>query len=96
MGKHELLKILENYKKNNAKKYGILELGVFGSAARNEMTINSDIDIVIKTETPDPFQIIHIKEDLENIFNRPVDIVRYRRSMNLLLQRRINQDAVYV
>lgn len=96
MGKYELLKLLEKYKRDNANKYGIVELGVFGSAARDEMTSKSDIDIVIKTETPDPFKIIHIKEDLENIFNCPVDIVRYRESMNYLLQERIDRDAVYV
>ena len=56
----------------------------------------SDVDIVLKTETPDLFNIVHIKEDLEEQLHLPVDIVRLREKMNPFLRKRIDKEAVYV
>ena len=56
----------------------------------------SDADIVVKTTTPDPFIIVHIKESLEEELRIPVDIVRFRATMNPLLKKRIEKEAVYV
>lgn len=96
MPRSEIIQILKDFKKNYAQKYGILRLGIFGSVARNEATENSDIDIVIKTETPNPFNIVHIKDTLETQLNKKVDIVRLRDNMNPFLMERINKEAVYV
>lgn len=96
MNKLNLLKELESFKKNNEQKYGILSLGIFGSFARDQATELSDVDIVVRTETPDPFIIVHIKEELEGQLHLPVDIVRLRKKMNPFLQERIEKEAVYV
>jgi Nucleotidyltransferase domain. len=56
----------------------------------------SDIDVVVELERPDLFNLIGIKQDLEEQFGRSVDIVRYREKMNDFLKRRIDQEAVYV
>ena len=53
-------------------------------------------NIVVKTETPDPFKIVHIKENLETQLNRHVDIVRLRDNMNTFLIERIKKEAIYV
>ena len=96
MDRLQILTQLEEYKKVNSEKYGINALGLFGSYARLQATNNSDIDIVIKIATPDPYIIVHIKEDLEATFNRNIDIVRLRESMNPFLKKRIENEAVYV
>lgn len=96
MEKVEILDILKNYKLNNSGKYGILKLGLFGSVAHDQMNSDSDIDVVIETQTPNPFIIVHVKEELEEILQKPVDVVRYRESMNHLLKQRISRDAIYV
>jgi uncharacterized protein len=96
MNKTEIKEILKNYKASNEKKYGIKSLGFFGSYSRNEETENSDIDIIIETKTPDLFQLVHIKEELEKLFETKVDIVRQRNNMNPILLNRINSDASYV
>ena len=41
----EILDILRDFKAHYAEKYGIITLGLFGSAARGEHDENSDIDI---------------------------------------------------
>ena len=90
------LDLLAQYKKNNYVKYGIKNIGIFGSVARDEATESSDVDICIETKTPDMFMLIHIKDELQNIFHKSVDIVRLRERMNPYLKRRIEKEAVYV
>lgn len=96
MDKDYLLHKLRVYKQHNADKYGIEKLGVFGSYARGQANATSDVDIVIKIKIPDPYIIVHIKEDLQQDLNCPVDIVRIRDKMNPLLKKHIERDAVYV
>ncbi|KGO32651.1 MAG: nucleotidyltransferase family protein [Desulfoprunum sp.] len=96
MNRAELLNKLSEFKKNNGEKYGILAIGIFGSFARNQASRLSDADIVVKTKTPDPFTMVHIKESLEEQLRIPVDIVRFRETMNPFLKRRIEKEAVYV
>ena len=96
MFRTEVLQVLKTFKEKNGKKYGILTIGLFGSTARDSMNEASDIDVVVELERPDLFNLIGIKQDLEEQFDLPVDIVRYRERMNDSLKRRIDQEAVYV
>jgi len=96
MGRNDVLAILRDFKQNFADKYGILEIGIFGSIARGEDREDSDVDICIKTKTPDPFALVHIKEEIENRVRKHVDIVRMREKMNPFLKERIEKEGVYV
>lgn len=96
MSKNDILSILGDYKRRNAKEYGILEIGVFGSVARDEATENSDVDIFIKTATPNPFVLVHIKQDIEDLLHQRVDLVRMRDQMNTHLKSRIEKEGIYV
>jgi len=96
MNKKTIIEKLSIYKKNNLDKYEIKRIGFFGSASRDCMNDNSDIDIVVELEKPDLFYMIGIKQDLEATFNLPIDIVRYRDKMNDSLKHRINSEAIYV
>lgn len=96
MGTEVLIKILKNYKDLAKLKYGIISLGIFGSYARGENTNDSDLDICIETSTPDPFIMIHVKEDIEALLNIKVDIVRLRDKMNPFFKNRIMSEMIYV
>ncbi|MFV1976799.1 MAG: nucleotidyltransferase family protein [Candidatus Scalindua sp.] len=96
MSRSDILKILKEFKETHAEEYGILLMGIFGSIARDQATEKSDVDIFLKTKTPDPFNIVHIKEELEEKLHQHVDIVRLRDSMNPSLKSRIEKEAVYV
>ncbi|MFW5751862.1 MAG: nucleotidyltransferase family protein [bacterium] len=96
MNKTDILYKLRIFKQENAGKYGILELGLFGSYSRGEANEESDIDIVINTTEPDIFNIVHIREELENILSKGVDIIRKRKNMNPYLKKRIENETVYV
>ena len=96
INRDEILTILRNYKNNNLNKYDILELGLFGSVARNQASETSDVDICIKTKTPDMFALVHIKEELQKLLSNSIDIVRIRDKMNPYLKKRIDKEAIYV
>lgn len=96
MGRDYILAVLRDFKNNFAEKYGIVELGVFGSVARDEARDDSDLDICIKTKTPDAYAMVHIKEEIESRVHKHVDIVRIREKMNPYLKERIEKEGVYV
>jgi len=96
MNKTEVINILFDFKRRNTDKYGIKNLGVFGSFSKDKAEPDSDIDIVIETSKADLFMLVHLKEELEELFNRNVDIIRYRERMNRYLKKHIDEDAIYV
>ncbi len=96
MNRTHLLNKLEIFKRENFEKYGILSIGIFGSFARQQATDLSDVDIVVRTNVPNPYILVHIKADLEKQLNMPVDIVRYRETMNPFLKKQLEKDAIYV
>lgn len=96
MKRDEVLAVLRQVKREYALQYGILEIGVFGSVGRDETRADSDVDICIKTQTPNPFALVHIKELIEARVHKPVDIVRVRENMNPFLKERIEKEAHYV
>ncbi|MDY6969225.1 MAG: nucleotidyltransferase domain-containing protein [Spirochaetota bacterium] len=96
MNRDEIISSLKSFKKLNKDKYSIIKIGLFGSAARDEMSEESDIDVVVELRKQDLFDLIGIKQDLEDQFHYQVDIVSYRSKMNKFLKRRIDNEAVYV
>jgi uncharacterized protein len=91
-----ILATLRQLAPNLHQKYGVTRLGIFGSVARNEATPDSDIDIVLELTVPDLFTMVDIKADLEQVFQRSIDLIRYRPRMNSYLKRRIDRDAIYI
>lgn len=96
MDRDTVINYLKKFKAEKQNHYHIERLGVFGSVAKNEAHDNSDIDIVVKLTCQDLFELIGIKQELEEAFNAPVDVVSYRDRMNSFLKKRIDAEAVYV
>ena len=96
MNKEQVLNLLSDFKQKNQNRYNITMLGIFGSVTRGTNNPESDIDIVIKTLKVDLFMFVHLKEELENLFNTKIDIVRYRERMNPYLKKHIDEEAIYV
>ncbi len=92
----EYLQILKEYKALKAVQYGISRVGIFGSVARGEQTEESDVDVCIDLTSPTLFKLVHIKEELQELFGCPVDIVRLRQEMDSLLRRNIMEEGIYV
>ena len=65
MNRKEIIEYLKKFKEESKNKYHIELLGVFGSVARDTISANSDIDIVVRLTKQDLFELIGIKQDLE-------------------------------
>lgn len=77
------------------QKYGISKIGVFGSVARSQDNIESDVDIIVEMH-PDLFKRICLKNELESILGKKIDVVRYWKGMNKFLKQRIDREGLYV
>lgn len=75
--------------------FGIKSLRIFGSVSRNEQMENSDVDVCVETETPNPFLLANFKEYLQDLFQCPVDVVRIHKNMNPFFKSRIERDGIY-
>lgn len=90
-----VLEVLRQLKEEWRGK-GLLEMGVFGSFARGTAHAESDLDVYVRTETPNPYVLVHLKDAIEDRLHRRVDIVRLREGMNPLLAARIRRDGIDV
>lgn len=78
------------------KKYNVEQLHIFGSAVKNTMTEDSDVDILVKFK---PFNLsnyfqnyMEFKNSLQNLFKRNVDLVEEQTLSNPYLIKSINQN----
>lgn len=92
----QLRTLLAAFKERHGAKYHLRTLGYFGSYARNAATLESDVDIVFDTDAPNLFMTAMMKQDLEALFGRPVDVLQLRGLTNPRLKARIEKEAVYV
>jgi uncharacterized protein len=69
--------ILETLGANEAKikRFGVRSLSLFGSSARGEDTPESDLDFVVEFEKKSFDSYMDLKLFLEELFDRPVDLV---------------------
>lgn len=60
------------------ERYHATKAGVFGSFARGDVRFRSDIDILV--DFPEPiglFKFVGLKQELEELLGRKVDLVQY-------------------
>jgi uncharacterized protein len=58
------------------RRHGVSRLRMFGSAARGEETIASDVDLIADFSVPKGFfGVIELEDVLSELFGRPVDLV---------------------
>ncbi|GAB4528859.1 MAG: nucleotidyltransferase family protein [Anaerolineae bacterium] len=90
-----LTRIQENH--NQLKALGVVRLGLFGSFARNDPRLESDIDVLVEFEpgrkTFDNFmRLVFLLEDL---LGRPVEVVTAE-SLSPYLRPYIMEEVEYV
>ncbi|WP_321778596.1 nucleotidyltransferase family protein [Sulfurimonas sp.] len=91
--------ILVSLKKNTpvlSEKFGIKQLALFGSYAKNEQTENSDIDIlVVKMEQKNMLTLLKAKRFLSDLFDKEVDIGLFD-SLRPFIKNRVQNEMIYV
>ena len=78
------------------RKLGVMTLDLFGSVARNEASLESDVDFLVELDqTVGFFEFFQIKRYLEEILNCPVDLGT-RDSLREHLREVVNKDIINV
>jgi uncharacterized protein len=75
--KKDIIQALHLFEEENQTEYGIRSIGIFGSAARDSLKEHGDIDVVVELQDPDLFNLIGIKQGLEERFHCPVNVIRF-------------------
>lgn len=78
------------------KKYDVKELYLFGSATTENFSGDSDLDFIVKFSRQGfegAFdQYIDFKHELEQLFNRPVDLYHHKKFRNSLFQKEVERS----
>ena len=92
----EIVDRLRAYKEKFSDKYGIEQLGLFGSVSRGEQDEKSDIDVIINLRRPSCFTCFGIQEELRKLFHRKVDLITLHENMFHSFRQNLDRDAIYV
>ena len=76
-------------------EYGVKSLCVFGSVARGEYKSHSDVDLFVDMP-PKALKIVALKQYLQDILGRSVDIVRSRSTIDPFLRNEIIRDGITI
>lgn len=89
MRRDEAVKLLAEHRDELAE-LGVTSLALFGSVARDEARPDSDVDLLVEVRRPmGLFEFIGIKQRLEEIFGRSVDLI-----MRTALKPRLRDGAL--
>ena len=96
MRRNEARKLLEAHKPHLMREFAVVDLALFGSAARDETGPDSDIDILVSFDGPATskryFGVLFYLEDL---LGRPVDLVTDK-ALRSELRPYVEREAIYV
>nr|WP_321400355.1 nucleotidyltransferase family protein [uncultured Desulfobacter sp.] len=91
-----VLKIIEAHKDEIKRKFSVESLAIFGSVSRGTAEPESDIDVLVRFKiTPGIFGFIDLKQYLESVVGRPVDLVTDN-ALKPQLRDQILKDAIRV
>lgn len=96
MKRQQILAALAECRLEVAARFGVKRLSLFGSAARDEMSEGSDVDVLVEFEGPSTFRgYFDLKDYLEALLGRPVDLVT-ERGLKPRARRHVERDLIRV
>lgn len=94
----EMRKILKKHEKELKEKYGIKEIGIFGSYLRGEAKEGSDVDILVEFK-PDVgislLDFVELENYLSDLLGVKVDLVE-RSALKTRIGKQILSEVVYL
>lgn len=94
--KNDIIRLLEG-QVDSIRRFGVREIGVFGSYARGDQGPNSDVDVLVDMQPEretfrDYMGLLHY---LEELFGRKVDLVM-KDTVKPIIKERVFGETVYV
>jgi uncharacterized protein len=95
LNKGQIIKKLSDNFAEMEGKYNVKRIGIFGSFAREENDLKSDIDILVEFESPVGFfLLIDLENYLYNLLGRKVDLTT-KNSLKPVVRDRILNETIY-
>jgi predicted nucleotidyltransferase len=96
MNRSRAIKLLQESKPVLSARFGVTQLALFGSTARDTATAESDIDVLVAFDGPATSErYFGVQFYLEDIFGNPVDLVT-EKALRAELRPFIEREAVHV
>jgi len=96
MRRQEALRLLREALPRLRASYGVMDMALFGSVARDEAGPDSDVDIVVSLDRGvGLIGFSNLASTLEEILGSKVDLVTWR-SLNPRVRPQVEKDAVHV
>lgn len=92
----QVIALLSQHLPEWRRRYGIQEMSLFGSLARNEARAGSDVDLCVSLDPPNTLSLVHFQPDAEQQLGMHVDVVTRWPGMNRALEEEIERDAVSI
>lgn len=97
MNREQVLRKLKDCQSDLRQRFGVCDVGIFGSAARDELREDSDIDVLVEF-LPDRhiglFGFVQLQRYLEEQLNRKIDLTT-RDALKRQLKDRILKEYVH-
>lgn len=90
-----ILEKLRAVKPELQSRYGLTELGLFGSFARNEQNSHSDIDLIVALSEPSFKNYCRVSEAVESLFPGMVVQTVSRGAIKPAYFERLKNDIIY-
>jgi len=92
----DIKRVLKSHKEELRSKYGVKELGIFGSYVKEEQKETSDVDILVEFEEPlGLLEFVGLKNHLSDLLGVNVDLVM-RKALKPTIGKRVLGEVVYV
>ena len=94
--RQQVIELLSRHLPEWRKLYGIQDLSLFGSLARNEASPESDVDLCVTLDPTNPLSLVHFRQAVEQKLGLRVDVVTRWPGMNPALKKEIERDAISI
>lgn len=96
MNRTQTIKLFQEHKAHLAREFGVVDLALFGSTARDEAGAESDVDVLVAFDGPATSKrYFGVQFYLEDLLGRPVDLVS-EKALRPELRPYIEREAIYV
>ncbi len=96
MRRQEALTILQEHRETLRRRFSVKTMRLFGSVARDDAGIDSDIDLLVSfEETPTLFEFMRLKGYLEDLLKNKVDLIT-EAGLKDRARPSVERDAVHV
>lgn len=96
MNKQQIISSIKEEKPYLLEHFGVEEIALFGSYARDEQKEDSDVDILVSTKIKTLSNYFSLLDYLESKIQKKIDLVTKHKGLSERFSKLISKDMIYV